>query len=125
MYGSNTLVDAVNQASSQWKAAFNAHDAKGCAAQYEEDAVIHAKPFGDFEGRSEIQAFWQQIMDNGLSDVEYINPSLEVIDDTTVKLQSEWRMNNAKGVITNEVWVRQSDGSMKLRLDEFEAIDAS
>lgn len=121
MYDSNKLVEAVNQASSQWRAAFNAHDAKLCAAQYEEDAVIHAKPYGTFEGRASIQRLWQKIIDEGLEDISYINPVVEVIDEKTVKLQSEWTMNNAKGVITNELWVLQSDGSMKLKLDEFEA----
>jgi hypothetical protein len=86
--------------------------------------VIHAKPYGTFEGRASIQRLWQKIIDEGLEDISYINPVVEVIDEKTVKLQSEWTMNNAKGVITNELWVLQSDGSMKLKLDEFEANEA-
>ncbi|NIY90560.1 YybH family protein, partial [Vibrio campbellii] len=52
-------------ASAAWKTAFNNQDAAGCAAQYTEDCIMVAKPFGTFEGREAIQGFWQHIMDQG------------------------------------------------------------
>ena len=58
---------------------------------------------------------------DGLSDVNYINPEIEVIDESRAVLSSGWQMNKAKGVITKELWVLQHDGTMKLRIDEFEA----
>ena len=115
------ILQAVHEASSKWKAAFNSGDAAGCAAQYESDAVMNASPFGTFTGTQEIQAFWQNLVDDGFSDVDYIDPKIEVVDETSAILSSGWKMNKAKGVITNELWVLQADGSAKLREDDFEA----
>ena len=116
-----TILHAVNKASAQWKSAFNSGDAAGCAAQYEKQAVMHAKPFGTFTGTSEIQGFWQKLIDDGFSDVDYVNPKIEIIDEKSAVLTSGWTMNKAKGVIHKELWVLQSDGTAKLREDEFEA----
>lgn len=114
--------DALSAASERWKNAFNSGDAAGCAAQYEDNAVMNAKPFGTFTGTAEITAFWQQLIDGGYSDVEYIEPQVKVVDETSAILSSKWKMNNASGVITHELWVLQADGSAKLREDDFEAL---
>ncbi len=116
----NNVLSAVDKASTQWKTAFNNGDAAGCAAQYEEKAVMNAKPFGTFTGTNEIQGFWQQLVDDGFSAVDYIDPEIEVIDATSAALKSKWKMNKAAGVITNELWVLQADGTAKLREDDFE-----
>ncbi len=113
---------ALTAASERWKNAFNSGDAAGCAAQYEADAVMHARPFGTFTGTAEITAFWQQLIDGGYSDVEYIEPQVKVVDETSAILSSKWKMNNASGVITHELWVLQADGTAKLREDDFEAL---
>ncbi|MDD9878733.1 MAG: DUF4440 domain-containing protein [Magnetovibrio sp.] len=113
---------AVAAASERWKSSFNGGDAAGCAACYEEDAVMVAKPFGTFTGRAEIEAFWTQIIADGFADVEYIEPSLEVLDETSAVLSAGWKMNNAHGVITRELWVLQADGGALLREDHFEAL---
>ncbi|MBJ7537305.1 DUF4440 domain-containing protein [Marinomonas sp. C1424] len=115
------VVSALKNASEKWKTAFNKGDAKGCASQYEADAVMVASPFGTFTGTEEIAAFWQKLIDDGFSDVDYINPEIEVIDGSCAVLSSGWQMNKAKGVITKELWVLQDDGTAKLRIDEFEA----
>ncbi|NEQ69016.1 MAG: nuclear transport factor 2 family protein [Symploca sp. SIO2D2] len=116
------VLEATKRASEQWKSAFNSGDAAGCAAQYEENAVMRAKPFGTFTGTTEIQAFWQKILDDGFSDVEYLEPSIKVVDETSAILTASWKMNKAKGVIHQELWVLQEDGTAKLREDDFEAI---
>ena len=115
------VLSALKDASEKWKTAFNKGDAEGCASQYESDAVMTAKPFGTFSGAEEIKAFWQQLIDDGFADVEYIDPEIEVIDENSAVLSSGWKMNKARGVITKELWVLQSDGTAKLRIDEFEA----
>lgn len=115
------VLNALKDASERWKTAFNSGDAAGCASQYESDAVMTAKPFGVFTGTAEIQAFWQKLIDDGFCDVEYVDPEIEVIDESSAVLSSGWKMNNAKGMITKELWVLQSDGTVKLRIDEFEA----
>lgn len=117
----NKVLQAVKAASEQWKAAFNRGDYIGCAAQYEVDAVMNATPFGQFVGRDAIQGFWQQLVADGFSDVDYIEPNIKVLDENSAVLTSGWKMNKASGVITNELWVIQSDGSAKLREDDFEA----
>ena len=117
----STLLTAVTEASERWKIAFNAGDATGCTTQYEASAVMQAIPFGTFRGHDEIQAFWQQLIDNGFSNVDYIEPIIEIIDQTTAVLTSQWKMNKAHGVIHKELWVLQPDGTAKLREDIFEA----
>ena len=116
------LLKAVREASERWKSSFNSADAKGCADQYEETAVMHARPFGTFNGTAEIQGFWQKIIDDGFSDVEYLEPSIEVVDETCAILRSGWKMNKTSGVIHKELWVLQPDGTVKLREDDFEAL---
>ena len=115
------VLDAVRKASSAWKSAFNSGDASGCADQYEKNAVMHAKPFGTFTGTTEIQSFWQQLINDGFSNVDYIDPKIEVIDETSAILISGWKMNKAQGVIHKELWVLQENGLAKLREDDFEA----
>ena len=115
------VLGAVKKASAQWQSAFNSGDAAGCAAQYESTAVMNARPFGTFTGTSEIQGFWQQLIDDGFADVEYIEPKIEVIDKASAILTSGWKMNKASGVIHKELWVLQEDGAAKLREDDFEA----
>ncbi|OQX39215.1 MAG: isochorismatase [Oceanospirillales bacterium LUC14_002_19_P2] len=117
---SATLLTAVKAASAEWMAAFNRADAAGCAAQYEASAIMHARPFGTFNGTAEIQAFWQKVMDDGLADVAYSNTQIDVLDDQSAVLTSDWVMNKAQGVVHRELWVLQPDGTAKLREDEFE-----
>ena len=116
-----TVLDAVNKASAQWKLAFNSSDAASCAAQYENNAIMQARPFGTFTGTVQIQGFWQKLIDEGFSDVNYIEPKIEVVDETSAILTSGWKMNKAGGVIHKELWVLQADGTAKLREDDFEA----
>lgn len=118
----NTVLAAATAASQQWQAAFNAGNAALCAAQYEPTATMHARPFGTFTGTTEIQSFWQKLIADGFSDVEYLDPTIEVMDATSAVLTAGWKMNKAKGVIHKELWVLQADGTAKLRVDDFEAM---
>ncbi|UTW46637.1 nuclear transport factor 2 family protein [bacterium SCSIO 12696] len=117
----DSLLNAVSAASERWKSAFNSGDAAGCAAQYEADAIMHARPFGTFTGTEQIQAFWENLISQGFSDVEYVEPKMDVVDANSVLLTSGWKMNNASGVIHKELWVLQAAGTAKLREDDFEA----
>ncbi len=117
----DTVLKAVKEASNKWKTAFNTGDASVCAAQYEENAIMHARPFGTFTGTAEIEDFWKKLIEDGYSNVDYIEPKIEVIDEKSALLKSGWKMNKAKGVIHKEFWVLQSNGAAKLREDDFEA----
>ena len=81
---------------------------------------MHAAPLANVRGRDAIEQFWQQLVEQGFAEVEYVEPSLTLLSATSARLASGWRMNNAQGVITNELWVIQDDGSALLREDEFE-----
>ncbi|OUS30868.1 isochorismatase [Gammaproteobacteria bacterium 45_16_T64] len=119
---STALLAAINSASNTWKQAFNEGNAAGCAAQYEPDATMQANPFGTFIGTEAITNFWQKLIDDGFSDVEYALPKIEVVDSRSAILSANWTMNKASGVIHKELWVLQDDGSAKLREDVFEAL---
>ena len=115
-----STLQACKAGISAWQQAFNRQDAAGCAAQYEEDAVMEARPMGTFKGQAEIQAFWQQIIDGGYSDVDYTDVEWQQVDDNSYILTSKWTMNKAYGVVHRELWVLQDDGSAKLKEDDFE-----
>lgn len=118
----NTIViKAVETASEKWRASFNSGDANGCAQCYENEALMVAKPFGEFRGQHEIQQFWEKLINDGFKDVRYIDPKITVIDEKSAELSAGWEMNNASGVISRELWVLQEDGSALLREDHFEA----
>ncbi|RTE67559.1 isochorismatase [Amphritea opalescens] len=104
---------------SAWQQAFNNQDAAGCAAQYTQDSVMEARPFGLFNGRSEIQAFWQGIIDQGFAEVEYLDVKW-VEAEGGYLLSSRWTMNKAFGVVHRELWVIDRDGKARLADDLFE-----
>ncbi|MCC4798441.1 isochorismatase [Enterovibrio norvegicus] len=105
-----------------WQDAFNNQDAAGCAAQYADHTTLMvARPFGEFTGHEEIQAFWQQIIDQGFTDVEYTNVTWKPAEgDEGYILCADWTMNKAFGVVHHEHWKIQEDGKARLVFDEFE-----
>ena len=102
-----------------WQKAFNNQDAAGCAAQYCANAVMHARPFGTFNGREEIQAFWQGIIDQGFTEVDYTDVTWEEAEGGYI-LSANWTMNKAFGVVHREHWVVEEDGKARLIDDDFE-----
>lgn len=111
---------AVATASKAWKDAFNAGDAQAATAMYEKDAVMYVKPFGTFTGKDEILSFWTNLIDQGYDDVVYTNTVTKIVNKNSASIAADWTMNNAQGIITNELWVLQSDGRALLREDHFE-----
>ena len=114
------LLALCQQGIAIWQSAFNQQDAAGCAAQYTQDSVMDARPFGTFTGRDEIQTFWQGIMDQGYSDVAYSDVKWEKADGRGFLLTSSWTMNKAFGVVHKEHWVVEADGKARLLSDDFE-----
>lgn len=115
------ILAAVGRASRRWKDAFNSGDAAGCAACYEPGAVMTAQAFGTYRGTAEIQGFWQNLIDDGFRQVEYIDPRVVRINHSSAVLTAKWSMNKAQGVIHRELWILQPDGEARLREDDFEA----
>lgn len=116
-----TILKAVEAASYIQTTAFNAGDALGWGNQYEENATMRAEPFGQFAVRKEIQGFWQNLNDEGYSDVKYIDPQFKIIDSSSALLKFGWKINKASGVMHRELWVLQADDNVKIREDYFEA----
>ena len=114
------ILAACKAGISAWQHAFNSQDADGCAAQYAEGTVMEARPFGTFTGREEIQAFWQNIMDQGFSDVDYTEVKWEPIGEDGYLLTANWTMNKVFGVVHSEHWTIQEDGKARLIADDFE-----
>lgn len=114
------VLDACKAGIAAWQTAFNSQDAAGCAAQYAEGTVMEARPFGTFTGREEIQAFWQGIIDQGFSDVDYTDVKWEQNGADGYILSASWTMNKAFGVVHREHWKIQEDGKARLVFDEFE-----
>ena len=75
--------------------------------------------FWTFNGHGEIEPIWQNLIEKSFEDVHYIDPTLTVIDKDAAIVASNWKMNNATGIITNKTRVMQTGGTAKLRIDEF------
>jgi len=119
---SQDILESCKAGIAAWQQAFNNQDAAGCAAQYEENAEMRAKPFGTFIGRKAIEEFWQGIIDQGFADVAYTEVNWEPIGDDGYLLSSKWTMNKVFGVVHREHWKIQADGSALLADDEFEVL---
>ncbi|UWZ98579.1 YybH family protein [Vibrio splendidus] len=116
----NQILEACKQGINAWQKAFNSQDAKGCADQYTEACVMEARPFGTFEGREAIQAFWQDIIDQGFKDVDYTDVKWEEHPEGGYILTASWTMNKAFGVVHREHWALEADGCARLVSDDFE-----
>lgn len=116
------VLEACKEGIATWQKAFNSQDAKGCAEQYNDNAIMQARPFGTFEGRQMIESFWQGIIDQGFRDVEYTDVEWRKFDDTSFILTSKWTMNKAFGVVHRELWRIDADGKARLIEDEFEVM---
>ncbi|OMH39276.1 nuclear transport factor 2 family protein [Motiliproteus sp. MSK22-1] len=122
MNQTHNVLEICKAGISSWQEAFNRGDAKGCADQYAENAVMQAKPFGSYTGRKEIEAFWQKIIKDGFSDVSYTEVEWKPVGEDGYILTSQWTMNKAHGVVHQEHWKIQADGCARLVFDEFEVL---
>lgn len=118
----NAVLIACEKGIEDWKTAFNNQDAKGCAEQYSANCVMHARPFGTFEGRAHIQEFWQDIMDKGFKEVAYTDVEWLAHGENAYILSAKWTMNQAFGVVHREVWQVGEDGKARLVSDDFEVL---
>ena len=111
----------VLHTSRRWIASFNRGDINACARGYAKDAELCAKPIGTIQGRDQVEAFWRDFVnETGATNLVYDNVRLEVDAPTRVRLAADWNMNVGRGIITKELWVRQSDGAWRLEEDHFE-----
>ena len=114
-------LEAVQNTSNAWIAAFNRGDADACAAAYTEDATMKAEPVAEVSGRDAIRDFWQGVLAGDPGTLRYEDPRIHVLDSQTAVLSSRWSMSRlGGGVITHELWKLQDDGVWRLTTDHFE-----
>jgi ketosteroid isomerase-like protein len=116
----------VAAAYAAWSAAFDRHDATALAALYLPDAKLVPAGEGLVSGAAEIGRFFAGIMANGVTDYR-----LDLIDaggdDRIVYAVASWTATSKGasapprelGGIATEVFERQPDGSLRLRLHAF------
>jgi ketosteroid isomerase-like protein len=104
-----------------WIENFNKGNIQYCIDAYTHNAIIRIKNVGEFKGKKAISIFWNDLTKNA-NHIEYSNTSIKVINEKTIHLSSDWKMNIAEGIITLEEWVKQEDNSWKLVEDEFEIL---
>ena len=109
----------VLTASREWIGHFNAGRVDECVRGYMPDAKLHAAPIGHFEGHASIHGFWKPFIESGATDLQYSNVEIRVESDARVRLKASWRMTVGRGVISNELWVREGE-TWRLAEDEFE-----
>lgn len=102
-----------------WVENFNKGNIKYCIDAYTNDARMIVKGIGKFEGREEISSFWNELTKTAKT-LEYINTNIIVLNEKTVHLNAEWKMNIGEGIITLEEWVKQEDGRWMLENDCFQ-----
>jgi hypothetical protein len=64
---------------------------------------VRAVPLSTFIGKSAIEEFWQQLIDDGLSDLRYIVPLIIIVDKNSAILTANWNMNKACGLVYREL----------------------
>lgn len=115
------VINDFKQYTLKWVESFNKGDVASCIDAYVDDAVMIVKNIGEFKGKDAIAGFWNETTKTA-NHIEYSNTNIKVIDEKTVHLDSDWKMNIGEGIITLEEWVKQEDSSWKLTQDEFEIL---
>lgn len=115
------IIEDFKQYTNAWVENFNKGNIQYCIDAYVDDAIMSIKEVGEFKGKIAISVFWNDLTKNA-NHIEYSNTNIKVIDEKTVHLDSDWKMNIGEGIITLEEWVKQDDGSWKLTQDEFQIL---
>ena len=64
---------------------------------------MRAVPLSTFIGKSAIEEFWQQLIDDGLSDLRYIDLRIIFVDKDSAILTANLNMNKAGGLVYREL----------------------
>lgn len=115
------IIKEFKKYSNAWIENFNKGNIDYCINSYDNDAVMIVKNIGEFRGKDAISGFWNELVKSA-NYIEYSNTNIKVIDEKTVHLDSDWKMNIAEGVISLEKWIKQDDKTWKLVVDKFEIL---
>jgi uncharacterized protein (TIGR02246 family) len=119
---------AIEKAIASFEKAFNGKDAATMAKLYEEGATLLPPGSLLVKGRVNIQAFWQSFINAGGSDAKLRPIDVEASGDMAYEVgafeanlplpQGGTARGSGKYVV---IWKRQSDGSVKMAVDIFNA----
>ncbi|QYK13177.1 cysteine hydrolase [Shewanella rhizosphaerae] len=119
---SQSIRQAVMQASQAWIADFNRQAFADCIARYLPGAQMQVSPFGRFDGIEAISQFWLGFAQQNPGELVYRNVEIKVLSDKQAILSANWRMNIASGFISKELWTLADDGHWYLEEDDFSVL---
>ncbi|GGI87932.1 hypothetical protein GCM10007978_27090 [Shewanella hanedai] len=119
---SQSIRQSVMQASREWIANFNLGNVQACIERYLPEANMQVSPFGRFDGRDAIGAFWSEFAKSGPTQLVYRNVEIKVLNDKQAILSANWSMNIASGFISKELWTLSDDGQWYLAEDDFSVL---
>jgi uncharacterized protein (TIGR02246 family) len=114
--------DAITAANETFAAAFSRGDAAGLAALYTEHGQI-LPPNSEFvTGQQAVQAFWQAIIDMGITGAQLVTAEVEGHGDTAIEI-GQFTLTDEGGRALDKgkyivIW-KQEDGQWKLHRDIF------
>ena len=122
MVFAQSLDDQVKEAYAAWDEAFNKGDAKAVAGFYADDALLLPPTHDVIEGPAGVEKFFAGLFEAGVT-----GHKLELIeangDEQTAVGAAQWSAKGGDGselggIATHE-FVKQDDGSLKLKLHTF------
>jgi uncharacterized protein (TIGR02246 family) len=119
---STDVRDAVAAANEEFMAAFNRGDAAGLAALYTENGQVLPTNSDVITGQEAIEAFWQAVMDMGITGAKVESVEVEGHGDTAIDV-GKYTLHGAEGQELDHgkyivIWKHQ-DGQWKLHRDIF------
>lgn len=119
---SQSIRQAVMQASREWITDFNQGNVQACIERYLPEASMQISPFGRFDGVDAIGTFWNEFAKSGPAQLVYRNVEIKVLNDKQAILSANWSMNIASGFISKELWALNEDGQWYLEEDDFSVL---
>ncbi|MFT5234749.1 MAG: nicotinamidase-related amidase/ketosteroid isomerase-like protein [Shewanella sp.] len=119
---SQSIRQSVMQATREWIANFNQGNVQACIERYLPEASMQVSPFGRFDGRDAIGAFWNEFAKSGPTQLVYRNVEIKVLNDKQAILSANWSMNIASGFISKELWTLSDNGQWYLAEDDFSVL---
>ena len=119
-------IDQIEQSYAAWDAAFNTQDAHGIASLYLPNATFLPATHEVIEGPAEIERFFAGLFAGGLTQHRFALITTHA-DGRTLVAAAKWTVQGPdsdgkpatfNGIATH-VFVKQPDGSLKLRLHTF------
>ncbi len=125
---SNDVVDAISANNRDFEKAFEALNAEGLAAVYTSNGMLMPPNSPIIEGRANMMAFWQSMIDMGITGVELDTVELDKVGDSVNEV-GKFKLKTADGSIADNgkfivVW-KQEGGKWLWHHDIFSSDNAA